>query len=262
MERDTMNECIVTYGDRGWYRDGVHRQRDSIETIGWHHLQPARWYGVTEMNDLWDIARGRRCVFKLYMIKWARDEGYKRVFWWDSSIWAVRDPDPIFEYVAQHGVYLMTVGEINGTWTGDDCLDILGVSREEALRQPHVVGGFWGVDFSDHRGRKFFDSLWELAHRELSPYDGPRWADWMEKGQRGDYGWVSDDKTVRGHRSDQSVMSILADQQGIPVISAGKGHMQYVYGDDRPYEVRDDVVAVARGGIREDDLNGIPYATS
>ena len=255
-----MGRAIVTYGDRGTFPAGVERQGKAHALV----RTTIQWLPMYQLPADYKRFRERRNLFKLYAMREAHRAGFTSVMWWDSSIWAVRDPVPAFDALEEHGVYLLNLGEINGVWTNDVCLNIMGVTREEAMQQLQVISGFWGVNFNDPRGKALFDEMWEHAHAKVSPYDGPKFAEWMPEKHRWGIGWVSNDKRVRGHRSDQSVLSCIAYRDGLhfyrsfPCDWWGAGHLEYVR-DDGPYRISETTVAVANGAKGPHDLRGIPY---
>ncbi len=130
-------------------------------------------------------------AFKLFAIAQAKKQGYKKVFWVDSSNYAIKNIEPIFDYLNEHGIFLEDSGHPVGAWSNDECLDYYKVTREQAMKMPMLSSGFIGLDFENKVSKEFF-------------------ARWMEAMCMGLFNGSWDN-----HRHDQTCASLIAYQMGI-----------------------------------------------
>jgi hypothetical protein len=144
--------------------------------------------------------------FKSHLIKHALDVGYRKVIWFDSTIFVVKDFQKIIYQLIEHGTLLFeNPGCPESFWTADDCLQQLGCSASDAATFSQVMACAMGFDFSNPLAKKIFD-LW-YAYGE----DGISF-----KGASG-----SSRPEFKGHRHDQSVISFLAWKHKLHVIPYG-----------------------------------------
>ena len=55
-------------------------------------------------------------AFKAHAINRMRNDGYKQILWADASIVALKALNPIWNYAAEHGVWLANNGWNNAQW--------------------------------------------------------------------------------------------------------------------------------------------------
>ena len=143
------------------------------------------------------------CAFKLFSMAKARDAGFNRVLWCDASMWAIKDIQPLFDMMARDGYLILSGGNRVGRWCSDACLTAFGVSRDQAMGIPEVMGGAWGIDFQHPAGLALFEQY--MANLEHHRGDRVNVA-----------GRVSSDPWVGGHRT-QAVLSLLAWKMGLNI---------------------------------------------
>ncbi len=239
-------------GDRGWYLQGVDRLAQSLKKTG--------WTGDTIIRKV--VPKGCpspaavRCAFKYYLMAEMAQKGYTQILWMDSSMWAVRSIEPIFERIATDGYYVIVQGWNTGQWCADSALAPLGITREESFKIPQLVGGIIGVNLEHETGKRFYEEMWRLA-REQKAFRGPR----FKKD-----GFCSKDPRVLGHRSDQTCASVVAHKLGMTGDIHTESFLKFTYGWKGPkgnhWKVSDvppPKCVLVRGGIRGHDLNHIPY---
>lgn len=137
-------------------------------------------------------------AFKIYAIEHAWGMGYDKVLWLDASVYAVKDPSPVFDWITKHGVFMEEAGHYVGQWCNDQTLEYFAITREQAMTMPMFSAGFVGFDFSNPIARQFFD----------------RWKESMLAGMfKGDYS---------NHRHDMTCGSIIANKMKLPMSSGGQ----------------------------------------
>lgn len=101
-------------------------------------------------------------AFKIYAIEKARNEGATHVFWLDSSVYAVKDITPVWEWLHDKGIFLEEAGHLVGNWCNDFKLNYFGITREQAMQMPMFAAGYVGFDFTKKVSIEFFER-WKQA---------------------------------------------------------------------------------------------------
>lgn len=131
----------------------------------------------------------------------------------DAAFYQIRDIQPLINHIIEHGYYLCDNGAVVGEWASDECLRQMGCGREAAMSIVEASSYCVGL-YNDERGRN-------LAARwcEPAPGRGPEFVfpgPHTNHGRAGrNQGFVSDDDRVKGHRHDQSALSIIAHRMGM-----------------------------------------------
>lgn len=162
--------------------------------------------------------------FKPFCLAEARKRGHSAALWLDANTIVLRPLDSVFEQIERVGYVLFRNGNYRvGEWASDDALEVLGLTREEALALPEVNAAVVGMHFSQRVARLFLESWLAEAHRGIA-FRGTAGAwdpavfqalKWNVDGR------ASPDPRVRGHRSDQTVAGILADRLGMRLLTGG-----------------------------------------
>lgn len=147
-------------------------------------------------------------AFKVQAIEEAKKHGYSIVIWADSILRCVRYPAGVSLVAGEQGVMLLNDGWNSGEWCADSALAPLGVTREESFAYPHCHACLMAFNFDSRKGNEAFDR-WKEAER-VGAFQGP----W-----KNDKGQASSHPSVRGHRHDQTAISIIAKRLGIPFVS-------------------------------------------
>lgn len=161
-------------------------------------------------------------AFKIYAIEEAIRQGYEQILWLDSSCYAIKDIQPVFDIIDQEGYFMEYSGHEAGKWTNDRTLEYFGITRDEAFEIPMFSAGFTGLDFRNHNTIEFFNR-WKQAM-----LDGMFKGEWTNKNKT-----ESEDPRVEGHRHDLCVGSIIAYQLGMKHHS-GENLFQYAKPTDTP----------------------------
>ncbi|MEO6305968.1 MAG: hypothetical protein ABIP51_22670 [Bacteroidia bacterium] len=103
-------------------------------------------------------------AFKIYAIEAALKTGlYKNILWLDSSCFAIKNVQPIFDEIDKDGFIFIDAGHYLGNYSTDACLAYYGITRDEAMLIKMVGNaGFLGLDFTNDKAVEFFD-LWKRS---------------------------------------------------------------------------------------------------
>jgi hypothetical protein len=144
--------------------------------------------------------------FKTHLIKIAKDRGYKKVIWFDSTIFLVQDYFKLIHELEDRSVLLFdNPGCPESHWTSDDCLNKMGCSFDEAQKFSQVMACAMGFNFESQFANMIFD----------------RWFNHGEDGVSFKGASGSTRPEFRAHRHDQSVISFLAHTFKIKVVPYG-----------------------------------------
>jgi hypothetical protein len=201
-----MKTCIVNFAKGLWFPKGQTRLVKSIRESGYHGT--VMLFG--EESDVGapsheDVHYG----FKPYSILAAKNAGFDLVLWLDTSMRATSNLQPAFDCMMADGLYLWQCDGIVGEWSSDKCLESFGVTRESAMNIRECGSGAIGFNFNHWTGLSFFNNV--MQH--LADFQ----ADWTN-----DQGQVSTDPRVKGHRHDQTVISLVRHQMGLDVMHQRK----------------------------------------
>lgn len=202
--------CTVAWG--GWYPRGIARM---IQTF--HEVEPGfeiqAWVNIKPPFTP-TMTRGGRdytgYAAKPQALRQAFRNGADVALLLDASFYPIRSIHPLLDYIAQKGYYLCRNGHAIGEWVSDECLSDLSTHRDAVMRKEECSS--YAVGFSRHDPRAM-ELMKQWADWSLNPkvICGPHHAPGLGHND----GFVSVDPRVRGHRHDQSVLSILAHQHGL-----------------------------------------------
>lgn len=195
--------CVVSMGVGGWYPSGIKRLKRSLYAFwrGKDFLTTDYLHGCPKHQTL-------PYAFKPWLLLYAHNVlHFRRVLWVDASFWAVRDINPVFDAISEHGVYAVQDGWTVGQWSTDAALEAMGVTREHAFTIPLLWAAMNGWDMEHPLGKAAFDHWYALAMDGVT-FPGP----WNN-----DDGSCSPDPRVLGHRHDQTALSVVCHQHGVPL---------------------------------------------
>lgn len=143
--------------------------------------------------------------FKIHCIEKAKEAGYEKVLWLDSSCFAVGNLQPVFDEIEKDGFIFQDAGHLLGNWTNDFVLDYFDLSRDKAM-EIRMIGnaGFLGFDFTRSKPNFFFQQ-WKQ-----SMLDGCFKGAWTNNDKT-----ESEDERCWGSRHDMSCSSALIYQLGL-----------------------------------------------
>jgi len=135
-------------------------------------------------------------AFKIFAIEEAVRQGATNVIWMDSSTIILKDLRPLWELIESQGYWFSrNYDYTNGQFCSDEALKIMGMTREEAFKVPHVTASCFGLRM-DHPYATAFMMGWKTLE-QFGAF----------KGDRGNLSGVSDPLVYQGHRNDQSCAS-------------------------------------------------------
>jgi hypothetical protein len=171
-------------------------------------------------------------AFKAYALQVAQFAGAKTLLWCDASIIPVKPITGLFELIEEKGYWIGNNGWTNYEWTADEAYPHLFAKVHQGCFLPygghclaydraqnrlikHVVAGSFGISLDHPKGKRIMEEYFRLAS-ETKAFCGP-WVNTNYTGQN-----VTGDarnapcgpSDVRGHRHDQTALSVIAWQEG------------------------------------------------
>ena len=159
-------------------------------------------------------------AFKPYAIKKVKDLGYDIVIWIDSAVYPTKKFDHFVKHIEENGhAFFDNIGFAIRDHTSDKCLEYFNMTDEESWKHPMIMACLMGFNFNNETTCKIFKEYYEAANEQA--YGG----DWINNDLQ-----VSTNPKVKGHRHDQSVMSIILAKKGIKPIHPNSTFFAY-YGN-------------------------------
>ncbi len=143
--------------------------------------------------------------FKIHAIQRAIDAGYKQILWLDSSCFAIKNLQPIFDKITETGFAFQDAGHWLGEWANDHTLQYFWINRDGAMEM-RMIGnaGLLGLNFDNPDARVFFDK-WRQ-----SMVAGCFTGAWSNNEHT-----ESQDERCRGARHDMSASSAIVHNMGL-----------------------------------------------
>jgi hypothetical protein len=210
-----MRIAIVTfYDNKERYILGQKRQKESLKDVGFD-------YDYFAFNSFVDIESPTHeeipYAFKPYSIKKVKDLGYDIVIWMDSPVYGIKSLNNFIETIINKSVILFdNIGYTIGDYTSDKCLEHFNISRKESFEIQMIMACLMGFDFRTSLANNVFNEYYNSATEDIF---GGYWTN--EANQ------VSTDNRVKGHRHDQSVMSILANKYKLSILHPHSTYFAY-----------------------------------
>jgi hypothetical protein len=202
--------CLINAALGGWYWKGQKRLIDSLRHHGFTH-DILTWCNEWP-NDNYD----KSCPYnvKAAAFEEAIKKGYKIIFWADASVWPVKYPEPIFDYINENGYYFWSSGHNCAQVTSDKCLEYFGITRDEAEKFTDCSTSMFGVNMDNPYGKKFIET-WIQAAKDKA-FHGSREHDNQSK-----------DPRFKFHRQDQCAASIIIGKMGLKMTDPGQYSSYY-----------------------------------
>lgn len=210
-----MKKCIVSFAnERNRYVQNLARLSESLrnnfdgEFIGF----------IGEKSIGAEPHHKNPYSFKIHCIQKVKDAGFEQVLWLDSSCFAIKNVQPVFDEMGDNGLIFQDGGHMTGTWTNDFTLNYFGITRDEAMEFKTIGNaGFLGFDFNKSVAVDFFDR-WKKS-MQAGCFKGA----WSNKDNT-----ESLDERCLGHRHDLSCSSIIVYQMGLThLMRSGEEILQY-----------------------------------
>ncbi len=230
----TVRRCVITLGTHGdRYAEGLRRLERSLADTGF--AGRVLCWRAGELPAGCPSHREVPFAFKPYSFAEAARQGFDSVLWLDSSCVVLRSLDPIFGQIEREGHLLFQNRSYRvGEWSSDRALEVLGLSRQQALDIAEVNAAAIGLNLRHRPAVEFLERWLEAAKSEVA-FRGvdeqlETAADYQAVKWNRD-GRVSLDPRVRGHRHDQTVAGVLAHRLGLRLATEG---LQVAGEDSRP----------------------------
>jgi len=199
----TIKNCIINASNgNGWYPKGTRRLKRSLIEHGYSG-DILTWFDFP--ND--DFDKRNPYHVKASAFTEAIKLGYTHILWLDCSVWAIGNPDKIFDVINESGYYFWSSGYNCAQTCNDKCLDYFGIYRDEAEHYPDCSTSMFGVNLSNPTASQFIQEWLQSAH------------DGMFNGSRNHDG-QSNDERFMFHRQDQSCASIILNKLGMQITPA------------------------------------------
>lgn len=225
MSDAVQKVMILNVAIGGWYPRGLARMIQQFREVSpgyditsWVNCYPPGT--PTEAEYPQDGYNYRPYIAKPFAMAYALDQGADIAILLDAAFYPVRDIFPLVEHTAQVGYYLCRNGNMMGEWSSDECLRIMGLSRSQAMAIEEVSSYCVGLNFAHHEVAFDCQTLaqrWALYWRAIP---GPHTNECHATERGRNRGFCSKYPKVKGHRHDQSTLSILAHQCGMDKLIA------------------------------------------
>ncbi len=212
-----MNVIITTVAIGGHYPRAAARMIERFNAVSpgyqiqaWVNCYPPGAPGPV-IVDGYDY--GPYCA-KPFALEYARQCGATQAILIDASFFPIRPIEQMVHHIQRNGYYLCRNGFKVGEWSSDAALKSFGISREAAMEMEEISSYCVGVDFNESTSDAT-DMLMRWMHAAHT-FPGPHTA----IGHPGrNPGFVSTDPRVKGHRHDQTALSIIANRLGMDRLS-------------------------------------------
>lgn len=190
--------------DSGWSGDYLLRSVDGYcdEYFG-AEIKLGSWPITKKYGVSWQHAD---CPyrFKPFAIQEAREKGYTKILWCDSSIRIVRNPEPLWAIAKEQGIVAFNNwGFPLKDWICDWAIGKLLITHAEVETMPQIMACCIMFDFDHPITQKIFD-LWIYGSLNGS-FDHNE----------------SSNPTYRGTRHDQAYLSALLAMHNVPLLPYG-----------------------------------------
>lgn len=194
-----MDLTIINYGSPGGYQNISERLEQSLIKHA-PNAQRMIFKGVLPEGS--PEHSENPYAFKIYAFEQAIKAGHKKIMWLDSSFYAVKNIQPLYDYVTEHGFHFFRTGYNLAQSVNDRTLKYAGVTRNDAEQMEEYASGMVAFDFDK--------PICRLVYND--------WRDFMQKGYfKGSrvHDNQSQDPRFLFHRQDQSCLSLAMHRHGM-----------------------------------------------
>lgn len=203
-----MTRAIINLST-GRYLRGQERLRQSIQKYA-PDIEFIAYQSERQISA--PLHKSNPYAFKTFAFMEAFKRGYDQVIWLDSSCVLVDDIEPIWAKINEQGYIMQQAGHMVGTWTNDNALNVMNITRDEAMNmEMYGNAGFLGLDFNNYTAVEFLKK-WHNASQA-----GLFIGNWNN-----DMKTESKDERCKGHRHDMSIGSIIANKLGMKYVSGNE----------------------------------------
>ena len=215
--------CIISLAINGLYGDIYDKKGNKKEYKTYFNKAISHFkQKINELNfkgDLliWDKELPVGCpsfrespfAFKVFCFQEAKKQGYDVILWMDSVIYPKSSfwLNLVFALIRQNGYFFVNDFTYIGNWCSDYTLEKLKVNREEIMEVKGVRAIVLGLDFKNKKSNLFFKEWLKCACDKVS-FAGKKGVPYYYLNNMNKI--FSKDPRVKGHRHDQTVVSIIA----------------------------------------------------
>lgn len=204
MELNGKQAIINASTGDGWYPKGSERLKRSLNYVGWGGDYYV-WFNRPNKS----LAHLSPYTVKVEAFEEAIAMGKTHILWCDSSVWAIKDPMPIFDIINDQGYFFWKSGFNCAQVCSDKCLDYFHVDRDTAETYPDCSTSIFGVNLNSEIGYRFITD-WMYSAR-AGAFEGSRLHDNQ-----------SQDPRFLFHRQDQACASLIAGKMGLSMQDPGE----------------------------------------
>jgi len=207
---------VVALG--GWYPRGAARLIEKFYEVS-HGYMIVPWINALPPEAPANVVRNGRdytgyCA-KPFALRALRDYGADIGILLDAAFYPIRSINPLVDHITQYGYYLCENGYNVGEWCQDSSLEPLGITREEAFRIPEVSSYCVGLNFHWDSCNRLLDEWCDSWPTFPGPHTNIHRDPETSKGLPDrNAGFCSNDPRVKGHRHDQTALSVIAYRLG------------------------------------------------
>lgn len=228
---------IVNVGVGFWYAKGSMRLNDSLINVGYKGKRQI--YSGFYPNQC-PKHEANNYGFKAYGVRDAVEAGGTSILWCDSSIYAVKSPEPIFDIIDSQGYYFIDNGNNCAQTATDKCLTNFGITRDEAEKIPESTTCVFGFSMLHEKGKAFYEKF--IYHESIGSFNGGR----THRDED------STDKRFWFSRHDQTVASLIAGTTSMNNLNKYGDHVMY-YSDNSGRtinKITDSVCLINHGHVK------------
>lgn len=225
--------CIISFANsNGYYMDRLARLSNSLKNN--FDGDFIAWVGDKSLGS--EPHEQNPYNFKIHAFNKAKEAGYKKIMWLDTSVFAVNKVDRIFYDIDNNGFAFQIAGHWLGNWASQESLGYHGINRDEAMGMQCIGNaGLLGLDFSKQKPNEFFEE-WTRSY-EAGMFKGA----WSNINNA-----MGTDERILGHRHDLTNSSAIINKMGI-IDYAYKGDEVLMYGGVFDKVLNDEIVFKAEG---------------
>lgn len=214
--QDSVKACIVTgyapntshgsYSHGSPYAKGQERLLNSLVHHGFRHK-------VLAFQDFPNNHYEKKTYnIKASCMHQAREMGFDVLLWLDSSVWAIREIEPLFDYIISHGWYFHSNGFNLGRTMDNKALEYFGLTRDKAYQMPDLTSSMFGLHLGNPKAEWAFNDWLQSAK------DGF----WLSSRERpGKYPNDGYPEDFVGDRQDQSCLTAVMHKYEMDMVERG-----------------------------------------
>ena len=164
MDMTGIKPVFICTGVGGWYSAGQDRLKRSLIFNG---SAADMLFYRDEYPPNSPRHEDNPYAFKVAGCREAIRLGYTIFIHIDCSFWAIKNPDRLFDIIAEHGNFGFRTGYNCAQVCPDNLLAAVGISRDEAEKIPETATGLIGFNYSNPKGKEVFDYWAELCDSGL-----------------------------------------------------------------------------------------------